>query len=135
MLIRTFVFGWATEYVFFVLEIVSAFIFYYYWDRLSPRIHLAIVWIYALSAWISLVLITAITGFMLDAGNGPPAQIVDFWSAMLNRQTWPQVIARTGGALLLSSLYVYLHAALVLPAGGLHRMIESRRRGRRCWGL
>ena len=34
VLIRTFVFGWATEYVFFILEIVSAFIFYYYWGRL-----------------------------------------------------------------------------------------------------
>ena len=56
LLIRTFVFGWATEYVFFILEIVSAFIFYYYWGRLSPRIHTVIVWIYGLSAWISLVL-------------------------------------------------------------------------------
>ncbi len=65
VLIRTFVFGWATEYVFFILEIVSAFIFYYYWGRLSPQIHTIIVWIYGLSAWISLVLITAITGFML----------------------------------------------------------------------
>ena len=36
VLIRTFVFGWAIEYCFFIVEIVSAFIFYYYWDRLPP---------------------------------------------------------------------------------------------------
>ena len=36
VLIRTFVFGWATEWVFFVVELVAAFIFLYYWDRL-PR--------------------------------------------------------------------------------------------------
>ena len=72
LLIRTFVFGWATEYVFFIIEIVSAFIFYYYWGRLSPRVHSIIVWIYGLSAWISLVLITAITGFMLDPGALAP---------------------------------------------------------------
>ena len=117
VLIRTFVFGWAIEYVFFILEIVSAFIFYYYWGRLSPRIHTIIVWIYGLSAWISLVLITAITAFMLDPGHadpGHPLQDRNFWSAMLNPQTLPQIVARTGGALLLSSLYVYLHAAITL---------------------
>ena len=39
VLIRTFVFAWATEYIFFIVEIVSAFIFYYYWDRLPQKIH------------------------------------------------------------------------------------------------
>ena len=37
VLIRTFVFGWATEWVFFVVEIASAFIFYYYWGRLAAK--------------------------------------------------------------------------------------------------
>ena len=68
VLIRTFVFGWAMEYVFFVLEIVSAFIFYYYWGRLTPSVHAAMGWIYAVAAWMSLVLITGITAFMLDPG-------------------------------------------------------------------
>ena len=79
VLIRTFVFGWAMEYVFFVLEIVSAFIFYYYWDRLPPAIHTAIGWIYAVSAWMSLVLITGITAFMLRPGEpgwGPSRQLL-----------------------------------------------------------
>ncbi len=124
VLIRTFVFGWAIEYVFFILEIVSAFIFFYYWGRLSPRIHTIIVWIYGLSAWISLVLITAITGFMLDPGDW--LRDGNFWSAMLNRQALPQIVARTGGALLLGSLYVYLHAALTIRQDALHKLIESR---------
>jgi len=38
----------------------------------------------------------------------------------------PQTIARTGGALLLSSLYVYLHASLVLKGGRLRDQIQSR---------
>ena len=124
LLIRTFVFGWATEYVFFILEIVSAFVFYYYWGRLSPRVHTAIVWIYGLSAWISLVLITAITAFMLDPGNWPKDH--NFWSAVLNLQTLPQIVARTGGALLLSSLYVYLHAAVTVRDTSLNKLLESR---------
>jgi len=123
-LIRTFVFAWATEYVFFIAEIVSAFIFYYYWDRLPPKTHTLIVWIYALSAWASLVIIAAITAFMLDPGAWRETH--DFWDAILNRQALPQIISRTGGALLLSSLYVYLHGAFAIHDAKLHALIERR---------
>lgn len=123
-LIHTFVFGWAMEYVFFVLEIVSAFIFYYYWGRLAPQTHTRIGWIYAISAWISLVLITGITAFMLNPGAWP--QNRDFWVGFLNPQFVPQVLARTGGAFLLASLYVYLHATFKVKDAALRNLIESR---------
>src|SRR5574342_4598 len=35
-LIHIFVFGWAAEWAVFVLEIAAAFVFYYFWGRLSP---------------------------------------------------------------------------------------------------
>lgn len=124
LLIRTFVFGWATEWVFFVVEIVAAFLFLYYWGRLDEKTHVALGWIYALAAWISLVLITGITAFMLHPGDWIEKQT--FWAAFFNPQFVPQTIARTGGALLLSSLYVYLHASLVLRKPELRDMIESR---------
>jgi cytochrome bd ubiquinol oxidase subunit I len=127
ILIRTFVFGWATEWVFFVVELASAFIFLYYWDRLPEKTHVAIGWIYALAAWISLVLITGITAFMLNPGTwatDPKSQ--NFWTAFFNPQFLPQTIARTGGALLLSSLYVYLHASLKIGDAELRDMIASR---------
>ena len=124
VLIRTFVFAWATEYVCFIVEIVSGFVFYYYWGRLPERIHTIMVWIYAIAAWASLVIISAITAFMLDPGNWPADR--DFWSAILNRQALPQIISRTGGALLLSSLYVYLHSAIVIKDAKLHALIELR---------
>jgi cytochrome bd ubiquinol oxidase subunit I len=124
VLIRTFVFGWAMEYVFFVLELTAAFIFYYYWDRLPPKTHVVIGWIYALSAWISLVLITGITAFMQNPGNWLTDR--NFWTAFLNPEFLPQTIARTGGALLLSSLYVYLHAAVTIKDPRLQRLIEQR---------
>lgn len=111
-LIHIFVFGWGMEYVFFIVEIVSAFIFLYYWGRLDPTTHSRIGWIYAFSAWMSLVLITGITSFQLNSGGWTQAD--GFWKAFFNPQTIPQIIARTGGALLLASLYVYLHAAIAL---------------------
>lgn len=128
VLIRTFVFGWATEWVFFLVELVAAFIFYYYWGRLAQKTHILIGWIYALAAWISLVLITGITAFMLNPGIWATLEpgLRDFWTAFFNPQFLPQTIARTGGALLLSSLYVYLHASLTLRDTRLRDMIAAR---------
>lgn len=132
MLIHTFVFGWAMEYVFFLLEIASAFIFYYYWGRLDAKTHQIIGWIYAISAWISLVLITGITAFMLNPGAWP--QNRNFWVGFLNPQFVPQVLTRTGGAFLLSSLYVYLHAAFKVKDPALRNLIESRSARPALWG-
>jgi cytochrome bd ubiquinol oxidase subunit I len=124
VLIRGFVFGWATEWVFFVLEVVSAFAFYYYWDKLSPKVHSIIGWIYGVSAWISLVLITGITAFMLHPGAW--LQDKSFWSGFFNPQFLPQTIARTGGSLLIASLYVFLHASLTIKDTRLHDLIAGR---------
>ena len=124
ILLQTFVFAWAVEWVFFLIEIVSAFVFYYYWDRLPQKIHTTVLWIYAVSGWASLAIISAITAFMLDPGDWLKDH--DFWSAILNRQAMPQIISRTGGALLLSSLYVYLHAAVTIKDTTLQALIEKR---------
>jgi len=124
VLIHTFVFGWAMEYVFFVIEIVSAFIFYYAWGRLAPRTHLIVGWLYAGSAWVSLVLITGITAFMLNPGAW--VQSRNFWDGFFNPQFFPQVLSRTGGALLLASLYVYLHAAFFAADPALRNLLGAR---------
>ena len=42
-LIHVFVWGWAIEWVFFIVEIAAAFIYYYGWDRLDPQTHLTVV--------------------------------------------------------------------------------------------
>jgi len=123
-LIHTFVFGWAIEYVFFLLEITSALIFYYCWGQLDAKTHQVVGWIYALSAWISLVLITGITAFMLNPGAWLEQRT--FWAGFFNPQFIPQVFARTGGALLLASLYVYLHTSLTVKKPELHRLIAAR---------
>ncbi len=124
LLIQTFVFGWATEWVFFVIELTAAFLFYGFWGKLPVRLHQTLGWIYAWAAWMSLVLITGITAFMLHPGRWLEDQ--SFWSGFFNPQFWPQVVARTGGALLLSSLYVYLHVAVTEGQGRLRDLVENR---------
>ncbi|MDR2755426.1 MAG: cytochrome ubiquinol oxidase subunit I [Planctomycetaceae bacterium] len=113
MLIRTFVFGWAIEWVFFIVEIIAAFLMYYFWTRLPEKTHIIIAWIYALAAWISLVLITGITAFMLDSRGlfVNWNETGNFWHAFFNIQFLPQTLIRTGASILLASLYVFLHAA------------------------
>ncbi|MDO5748404.1 MAG: cytochrome ubiquinol oxidase subunit I [Planctomycetia bacterium] len=129
-LIRIFVFGWAIEWCFFLLEIVSAFVFYYAWDRLSPKASSIIGWIYGLSAWISLVLITGITAFMLNASGivGDWETTGNFWHAFLNVQFLPQTIARTGGALILASLYFLAHAAFTVKDASIRETVAKRMR-------
>jgi cytochrome bd-type quinol oxidase subunit 1 len=121
-LIHVFVFGWATEWVFFVLEIVSAFAFYYLWDRLPPRTHVALGWVYALSAWMSLVLITGITAFMLTSGSWTPEK--SFFVAFFNPSFVPQVLVRTGGSLAIAALGIGLHAAFHADGAWRDRLVR-----------
>jgi len=68
-LIHSFVWAWAIEWVFFFVEIAAAFIYYYGWDRLDRRTHLAVGWIYFAAAWLSLFVINGILTFMLTPGR------------------------------------------------------------------
>ncbi len=129
-LIKTFVFGWAIEWCFFLLEIVSGLTFYYLWDKLSPRASSFVGATYAFSAWISLVLITGITSFMLNSSG-----LIDdwettgsFWFAFLNVQLIPQTLARTGCALTLSSFYFLCHAAFCCKNASICEMVARRMR-------
>ncbi len=108
LLIHEFVFGWATEWVFFVMEIVALLIYHYAFDRLRPRDRLKIAGIYAFAAWMSLVIIAGIIAFMLTPG----AWIDDgsFWSGFFNPTFLPSVAFRTCVALSLAGLFALITA-------------------------
>lgn len=106
-LIHIFVFGWAAEWAVFVLEIAAAFVFYYFWGRLSPREHVIVGWIYGIAAWVSLVLITGITAFMLTTGDWTPDK--GFFTAFFNPSFLPQVLLRTGGSIAIAALGITVH--------------------------
>ncbi len=69
LLIHTFVFGWAAEWVFFIVEITAIFVYFYCFDRMDARTHQIVGWIYFIAAWLSLFLINGIVGFMLTPGD------------------------------------------------------------------
>ena len=56
-LIHNFVFGWAIEWVFFMLELTAAAVYYYSWGRVSDELHLKVGWLYAIFSFLTLVII------------------------------------------------------------------------------
>jgi len=110
-LIHVFVWGWAIEWVFFFVEIAAAFIYYYGWDRLDPKTHLTIGWIYFGAAWASLFIINGILAFMLTPGRW--LEDKTFVSAFFNPSMLPSCIVRTAVSVALAGVYALVTAAAV----------------------
>ncbi len=108
-LIHTFVFGWAAEWVFFLVEIVAAFVYFYMFGRMDSATHLKIGWMYFFSAWMSLLLVNGIIGFMLTPGDWLTEQ--GFWRGFFNPSFWPSLFFRTFVAIMLAGCYGYLTAS------------------------
>ena len=110
-LIHTFVFGWATEWVCFFGEIIALLLYCYSFNRLEPRKHLTLGWLYFIFAWLSLVLITGIVDFMLTPGAW--LKDGDFWSGFFNPTFLPSVVFRTGLALMITGLFGFVTASFI----------------------
>jgi cytochrome bd-type quinol oxidase subunit 1 len=110
-LIHVFVWGWAIEWVFFIVEIAAAFIYYYGWDRLDPKTHLIVGWIYFGAAWASLLVINGILTFMLTPGRWIETQT--FASAYFNPGMLPSLVVRTAVCIALAGVYALITSSAV----------------------
>ncbi len=108
-LIHNFVWGWAIEWVFFIVEMAAALLYVATWDRVSRRFHLAVGWIYFAAAYVSLVIINGIVTFMLTPGRWLETR--DFWHGVFNPTFWPSLVLRTGVTLAMAGVYAWLVAA------------------------
>ncbi|MBE0655449.1 MAG: cytochrome ubiquinol oxidase subunit I, partial [Bacteroidales bacterium] len=102
-LIHNFVFGWATEWVFFIAEITALLIYHYRFDKMEPRNHIITGWLYFIFAWLSLFIINGILGFMLTPGKW--IETGNFWHGFFNPSFFPSLVFRTGIALFLAGLF------------------------------
>lgn len=107
-LIHSFVWGWAIEWAFFLLEVATALAWYATWDRVRPRTHRLLIVLYALAAFMSLVIIQGILAFMLTPGRWLATH--GFWDGFLNPTYVPGLVFRTGVCLLLAGTYLMLAA-------------------------
>jgi mono/diheme cytochrome c family protein len=112
-LIQIFVWVWAIEWVFFLTEITAAMVYYYGWNRLNPRTHLAVGWIYFGSAWLSLAAINGILTFMLTPGEWVTSG--NLWDGFFNPTYWPSLVARTLVAVGLAGLYALFTVSFLKP--------------------
>jgi cytochrome bd-type quinol oxidase subunit 1 len=115
-LIKIFVWGFATEWVFFLGEIVALLLYYYGFDRMAPRDHQILGWFYFLFAFLSLFMINGIIGFMLTPGQWSTTR--SFWDGFMNPSFWPQLTLRTAICLSLAGLFGFVTATRIPEENG-----------------
>jgi cytochrome bd-type quinol oxidase subunit 1 len=108
-LIHNFVFGWAIEWVFFICEIVALILYDLRFDKMNPRDHLILGWLYFIFAWLSLFIINGILSFMLTPGRW--LEDGGFWVGFFNPGFLPSLIFRTCIALLIAGIFGLVTAA------------------------
>jgi len=92
-LIHNYVWGWAAEWVFFIVEVIGIFVYYYTLNKVDIKTHLKIGWIFAIASWITMIIITGILSFMLSPGKWP--QTGNFFDGFFNQTYWSQLSVRT----------------------------------------
>ena len=115
-LLKVFVYGFATEWVFFLCEIVALLVYYYGFERLDPRDHVRMGWLYFLFALLSLFTINGIVGFMLTPGKWLVTH--NFWDGFFNPTFWPQCFLRIAISLTLAGLFGFVTATRIPTENG-----------------
>jgi cytochrome bd-type quinol oxidase subunit 1 len=99
-LIHNFVFGWAIEWVFFMIELSTIAVYYSTWGKIDEKLHLTVGWVYAAASACTLIIINGILSFMLTPGDtwiavaGTGQEASKFWNAFFNPTYWPSLLLR-----------------------------------------
>ena len=118
-LIHNFVFGWAIEWVFFLVELSTVAAYYYTWDRIDEKLHLTVGWVYAGASIATLVIINGILSFMLTPGAtwlgvaGSGAEASKFWNAFFNPTYWPSLLLRCCVCCSLAAVWALVTSSLI----------------------
>jgi cytochrome bd ubiquinol oxidase subunit I len=118
-LIHNFVFGWAMEWVFFLVELTTIAVYYYTWNRVDEKLHLMVGWVYAGASVATLVIINGILAFMLTPGDtwigvaGTGQEASKFWNAFFNPTYWPSLLLRTCVCASLAGIWALITASRI----------------------
>lgn len=118
-LIHNFVFGWAIEWVFFLIELTAAAVYYYTWNRIPQKLHLRVGWVYAGASFLTLAIINGILTFMLTPGGawldvaGTGAESSRFFEAVFNPTYWPSLALRTLVCISLAGVWALVTGSLI----------------------
>ncbi|MEZ7893231.1 MAG: cytochrome ubiquinol oxidase subunit I [Candidatus Wallbacteria bacterium] len=92
-LIHIFLYGWAIEWVFFLVEITAIILYVYKFDKYTIKSRQIVAFIYFAAAWLSLFIINGIITFMLTPGSY--YETGNFWAAFFNPTYFPSLFFRT----------------------------------------
>jgi cytochrome d ubiquinol oxidase subunit I len=118
-LIHNFVFGWAMEWVFFMVELTTIAVYYYTWNRIDAKLHLNVGWVYAGASVATLIIINGILTFMLTPGNtwlsvaGTGNEASKFWNAFFNPTYWPSLLLRAGVCAALAGIWALITSSRI----------------------
>ncbi len=103
MLVRLFLWVWAIEWVFFLVETMAILVYYYTWDRLDSFSHRVVGWIYFGAAYLSLVAVNGILSFQLTPGRWTASG--SLLGAFFNPTFFPSLAVRTLGCFVIAGLF------------------------------
>lgn len=121
-LIRVFFWAWFSEWIVFVTEVGLILAYYLTWDRWQGArkgLHLALGAGLAVASWLTMAIIVAILGFMMDTGDWAAAP--SFVRGVLNPIYLPQLAFRTPTAMALAGLYALFLSYFLLDRGDAFR--------------
>jgi hypothetical protein len=108
-LLRIFFWAWFIEWLVFITEVVLILIYFLTWKRwkegFMKKVHIGVGIVLSLFSWLTMAIIVAILGFMMDAGSWPLDRSLT--SAFFNPLYAPQLLFRTTYALMTAGLCVW----------------------------
>lgn len=116
-LIHNFVFAWAIEWVFFLVELSTIAVYYYSWNRISDELHLKVGWLYAIASFFTLFIINGILSFMLTPGQawlsiaGSGQEPYKFFQAFFNPTYFPSLFLRMAVCAALAGVWALVNAS------------------------
>jgi len=116
-LIHYFLFVWAIEWVVFLVEVTSLAVYYSTWNRIDPKLHLVVGWVYGGVSFFTLFTINGILTFMLTPGDawlsvaGSGHEASKFAFAFFNPTFWPSLFLRALVCCSLAGIWALISAS------------------------
>lgn len=119
-LIRVFYWAWFIEWLVFVTEVVLILIYFLTWKNANTSLkakirHINFGWYLSVFSWITMAIIVAILGFMMDPGNWNNEQTL--LNGFTNPIYLPQLLFRTPTAMLVAGVFGMLLTTIFAKKG------------------
>lgn len=94
-LIHSFVWKWATEWVFFVIEVVGVYLLVYLVGKVDRRTHMTMAWVFGLASYTTMLIILGILSFMMWPGKAAWFTEGGYLNGFYGANTFAQLAMRT----------------------------------------